>query len=91
MSIPTRGRDMMDACWEWSGARNPKGYGVVGHEGRTRRVHRLVFAEYNDGAEPEVVRHTCDNPPCFNPRHLLPGTHADNVRDCIQRGRRAHM
>jgi hypothetical protein len=37
-----------------------------------------------DGLE---LRHTCDNPPCCNPAHLLVGTHADNMRDMLKRRR----
>jgi hypothetical protein len=37
----------------------------------------------------EVTRHTCDNPPCCNPAHLLWGTHRDNKIDSIERGRAA--
>lgn len=37
----------------------------------------------------EVMRHTCDNPACIRLDHLIPGTHADNVRDKIERGRQA--
>ncbi len=35
------------------------------------------------------VRHTCDNPPCCNPAHLLIGTAADNTHDAIERDRLA--
>lgn len=28
-----------------------------------------------------VVRHTCDNPYCFNPSHLIVGTRAENNKD----------
>jgi hypothetical protein len=35
------------------------------------------------------VRHTCDNPICCNPAHLLVGTHADNVADRVERNRTA--
>ena len=59
--------------------RTPGGYD-------TALVHRIVFhAIY--GYLPEVVRHRCDNPPCYNPAHLLPGTMADNSRDMVDRGR----
>lgn len=35
----------------------------------------------------EVARHTCYNPPCCNPRHLVRCTHADNMRDRAERQR----
>jgi len=33
------------------------------------------------------VLHSCDTPACWNPDHLFLGTQADNVHDCIQKGR----
>lgn len=71
-----------------------KGYGLgyatawVWYGGRKRPTtkHRRVHYEAT-GEWPEVVRHTCDNPRCVNPAHLLSGTYVDNMRDCKERGR----
>lgn len=33
--------------------------------------------------------HTCDNPPCWNPAHLIAGTALENNRDKAAKGRQA--
>jgi len=77
-------------CWPWSGCKAPKGYGTL-HDWRTRkniRAHRLAYRIAN-GSIPEgmMICHTCDNPPCCNPKHLFAGTNQDNVNDRDRKGR----
>jgi hypothetical protein len=74
-------------CWEWAGTRFSYGYGRVGQSG----AHRIMWASSNGRPVPEgmCVRHTCDNPPCVNPAHLVLGTHAENMADKVRRGRSA--
>lgn len=78
-------------CWEWQGSRAVWGHGVLGYRGNQVGAHRLAYetwvAPIPDG---HVIRHKCDNPPCINPDHLLPGTTIDNSRDMVERGRVFH-
>lgn len=77
-------------CWEWQGTKFNTGYGQFCVAGLTRSAHRVCF-ELTKGLIPEglLVRHTCDNPGCVNPAHLLLGTIKDNTWDMINRGRSA--
>jgi hypothetical protein len=75
-------------CWLWTGPVDRYGYGVVA---RTGRAHRLVWEQHHGrklGID-EVVRHSCDNPRCCNPKHLLLGSQIDNVADRVERDRSA--
>ena len=79
-------------CWITTYAqssRNP--YPTVrGEDGsNTRYLHRTVWEAHNAEPIPEgmVLRHTCDNPACCNPNHLVLGTQQDNVDDMHARGR----
>ena len=79
-----------DDCWLWTGPRNREGYGVAGCLGRTLRANRIAYEAAHGPIPPgHFVRHSCDNPPCVNPAHLLVGTPADNMNDKVERGRQA--
>jgi hypothetical protein len=81
-------------CMIYSGYKDPDGYGRwdvrINGAKKTFLAHRLVY-EMTHGVLPQgvVVRHTCDNPPCVNPFHLVTGTHVDNQADKVARGRQA--
>lgn len=62
-------------------------YPKVCIEGKTWKAHRFSwFLAY--GYETEMIlRHTCDNTYCVNPKHLLEGTKWDNAQDAVERGR----
>jgi hypothetical protein len=80
--------DKSSECWLWTGAADNHGYGNIGIEGKTKKVHRAYWEEFN-GPIPEgvYVCHTCDTPLCVNLEHLFLGTHSDNMLDMKQKGR----
>lgn len=83
----------MSKCIEWEGSRNEKNYGMVFIKRRKFYAHRIAYCKAHnidiESIKGKVVRHTCDNPPCVNPDHLILGTQADNVADMISRNRQA--
>lgn len=75
-----------DACWPWMGSCSG-GYGKTSYKGKKIKAHRLAYLLTHGELDPEVtVRHTCDNKPCCNPKHLVPGTQLQNIQDMVDRG-----
>lgn len=75
-----------DACWPWTGSTS-NGYGVIKFDGVQHYAHRKV-AELSGLVLGDLsVLHRCDNPLCCNPAHLFLGTHDDNMRDMVAKGR----
>lgn len=79
-----------DECWIWTRAKDQNGYGKWIHN---IKVHRFSFYLHN-GFIPKfrykgksLIMHTCDNPSCVNPKHLLLGTNADNSLDAKNKNR----
>ena len=77
-------------CWECtSHCTNSEGYVKVTHNGKQSYGHRYMYEKIYGKISSEVLRHTCDNRWCINPSHLIEGTHADNVKDRVERKRSA--
>ena len=80
--------DMINSCWNWQGGLNADNYGVTFNNGKSIGSHRISYMLFkgtiNQGL---VIMHTCDNPQCINPKHLLLGTQSDNMKDMVKKGR----
>ena|ERR1700733_8097685 len=90
------------ACWEWLAGKNERGYpkfamvnaeAEIPHATKTHRMesgNRVSFRIYKGPIPAGMkIRHTCDNPGCLNPDHLIPGTQKQNMEDMVSRGRQA--
>src|SRR3990167_7114672 len=77
-------------CWLWTKHLDKDGYGRINYTingqklmYRTNRV--AYFLTYPDSKQDIVVRHTCDNSSCCNPKHLISGSLSQNAQDRIKR------
>ena len=91
-----------ETCWLWEGACDKDGYGKF-LRGKAHRVAWELRTDMPPDPE-SMILHTCDQPPCVRNDedgwyeikgiirkrygHLVLGTHADNQRDAIQKGRK---
>lgn len=83
-------RSVQDAtgCLLWGGRRNAAGYGLFDLQKRPRLAHRMSFWLHTRILPRGFsVLHRCDNPACVNPSHLFLGTHEDNMKDMVAKGR----
>lgn len=84
-------RGSIGECWKWRGKpvgprRQQYGRFSVGRE--IVRAHRLAFFLFHGFISNSLfVLHRCDHPLCVNPNHLFLGTHADNIKDEVSKGR----
>ncbi len=83
----------LSKCINHPGGMFPSGYGAKWWRGATRKAHRVAYCQAHGllpgDIEGVIIRHKCDNRACVNPDHLEPGSHADNMRDMVERRRSA--
>ena len=81
------------SCIDHGRKGNALGYSTTSYDGAGVGLHRVVYMRLRGLTRTDiagfVVRHTCDNPRCINPWHLILGTQLQNVHDSIDRGRHA--
>lgn len=86
-----------EGCWTWSAGLDKDGYGkfaislprVNGRQKQKHvRAHRLAYLlTHGDIPDGLLIRHSCDNPRCCNPEHVLTGTQLQNRGDAVDRNR----
>ena len=79
--------DKGPACWEWQGAKDCAGYGMLGGNAPFRATHRLSYLIAHSDPGPHHVLHRCDNPPCVRPDHLFLGDDSANHADMAAKKR----
>ena len=80
--------NVVGGCWLWNKAVGQEGYGRKKLCDVNVNAHRVVWELFN-GTIPVgyYVCHSCDTRSCVNPDHLFLGTHEDNMRDMVEKGR----
>lgn len=80
VEAPCLVKGLQPLCWVFTGCKL-KGYGQLHVNGRTGYTHQVSYAELvgpmPEGLEPD---HLCKRPDCWNPWHLDPVTHRENIR-----------
>lgn len=79
-------------CWPWrTGKRAVFWWRDQDGDRRYALASRVAFAlSYGPIPRGLVVAHSCDNPPCCNPRHISAKTQRENVLEAIERGLRTY-
>ena len=87
-----------DECWIWKGRIGKwNGYGQAYDGYRTISAHIMSWKVTN-GNVPKIIegrkvliRHTCSNKLCVNPRHIGIGTYSDNANDVHREGKKVAL
>ena len=69
-----------DGCWNWTGAKQPNGYGRFHNPQGSYLAHRISYELTTGRPVPDglLVDHVCHNRLCVRPSHLRPATRKQN-------------
>lgn len=88
----TPGHGPSGDCWIWTGFVHKSGYGYFYFLKKRWEVHRFSYVlHFGDIPSGMCICHNCDNRRCVNPDHLSVGTHRDNTKDKINKGRAYYL
>lgn len=74
-------------CWVWMASKFERGYGQFSYQDRNFKAHRMAYKLHTGHDPVGLIMHTCDNPPCCNPSHLVDANHSLNTIDSVAKGR----
>ncbi len=77
--------DITGSCWEWKGALDSGGYGMIRGEMAHRYAYKLFKGDIPTGL---TIDHLCRNRKRVNPNHLEPVTNRENIRRGVGRPER---
>lgn len=86
LKLKERSVETEKGCLIWLGATSRKGYGQITYKNETKLIHRMIYMSFTC-TTPEIVMHSCDTPACWNFKHLIGGTHQDNMDDKVLKNR----
>lgn len=76
-------------CWNWT-ANKTHGYGVLATKKpySAEKAHRFSWMlHYGEIPNGMAICHSCDNPSCVNPNHLMLATQKANMIDAAKKGK----
>lgn len=82
-------------CWIWIGAKSSR-YGSFYFPNYPKKFSKDIVSAHKSSiflykniipTEKEEILHSCDNGFCVNPEHLSIGSHKENMKDMVIKGR----
>lgn len=84
----SRVSELENGCLVYTWGKDKDGYGWMGYRNKQKRTSQLAYHLcIGDIPQGMHVLHSCDNPPCCNPKHLFLGNDKINTNDKMAKDR----